>query len=251
MPVRTATAPVFLVERLPDLDSDDTFVLGGTEGRHAATVRRMAVGEPLRITAGEGVALEGVVSAVGVDELTIAIVSRIEAPRPQPELVVVQAIPKGDRAEQAVAMLTELGVDTIVPWQASRCVVRWRDARGERALERWRSVAREASKQARRLRVPVVAEPATTRDVCALLGAADLAVALHETATASLGAVSVPRSGQIAVVIGPEGGIAPGELVVMRAAGAVPVRLGDPVMRTSTAGAAALSALSVLSGRFA
>jgi 16S rRNA (uracil1498-N3)-methyltransferase len=161
-----------------------------------------------------------------------------------PELVLVQALPKGDRGPLAVELATELGVDRIVPWTAARCVTRWREDRVDRGLAKWRSAARAASKQSRRPRLPEVTEPMTTRQVCGLLAEADLAVVLHEQARHPLARLHVPSEGSVVVVVGPEGGLTDGEVLAFRAAGAEPVRLGAEVLRTSTAGAAALAALS-------
>ena len=158
-------------------------------------------------------------------------------------MVVVQAIPKGDRGELAVEVLTEVGATEIVPWSASRSVAVWKGERATKSLARWRSTAREAAKQARRAWFPQVAEVASTADVTALLAAADLAVVLHEEASVPLASVEVPNAGRIIVVVGPEGGLAPEEIDAFVAAGAVSVRLGAEVLRTSTAGVAAVAAL--------
>jgi 16S rRNA (uracil1498-N3)-methyltransferase len=171
--------------------------------------------------------------------------SRLEGAAPLPEFVLVQALPKGDHGPLAVDLATELGVDRIVPWTAARCVTRWREDRVAKGVAKWRAAARAASKQSRRPRVPEVTEPMTTREVCGLLADADLAVVLHERATRPLAQLEVPREGTVAVVVGPEGGLTDGEVVAFRAAGAQSVRLGAEVLRTSTAGAAALAALSV------
>jgi 16S rRNA (uracil1498-N3)-methyltransferase len=190
---------------------------------------------------------EGDVLAAGAEGLRVAVRARFEVPAPDPEFVLVQALPKGDHGPLAVDLATELGVDRIVPWAASRCVTRWREDRVEKGVTKWRSAARAASKQSRRPRVPEITGPMTTREVCGLLGDADLAVVLHEQARRPLAELQIPRSGTVAVVVGPEGGLTDGEVVAFRAAGAQAVRLGAEVLRTSTAGAAALAALSARS----
>jgi 16S rRNA (uracil1498-N3)-methyltransferase len=166
---------------------------------------------------------------------------------PDPRLVVVQALPKGERAELAVELLTELGADEIVPWAAARSVVQWTGERAAKALTRWRRVAAEAAKQSRRPWVPVVAELANTSEVAAR---ARGALVLHEGAALALTGAVLPVGCDIILVVGPEGGITADELAAFTAAGAVPVRLGEPVLRTSTAGAAALAVLSVRIGRW-
>jgi 16S rRNA (uracil1498-N3)-methyltransferase len=236
--------PLFLLDELPDTDE---LLVDGAEGRHAVEVLRLVPGERVRVGDGRGAVAEGDVLAAGTEGLRVAVRARFEVPAPDPEFVLVQALPKGDRGPLAVDLATELGVDRIVPWTAARCVTRWRDDRVEKGLAKWRSAARAASKQSRRPRVPEVTGPMTTREVCGLLGDADLAVVLHEQARRPLAELQVPRSGSVAVVVGPEGGLTDGEVVAFRAAGAQAVRLGAEVLRTSTAGAAALAALSVQS----
>ncbi len=232
---------LFLVDELPDVPE---LLVDGPEGRHAVEVLRLAPGERVQVGDGQGVVVTGEVVSAGSEGMRVRVATRHEVPAPTPEFVLVQALPKGDRGQLAVELATELGVDRIVPWTAAHCVTRWRDDRGEKGLARWRSSARTASKQSRRPRVPEVTEQMTTREVCGFLGATDLAVVLHEQARRPLTALDVPRTGTVAVVVGPEGGLTDGEVVAFRAAGAQAVRLGPEVLRTSTAGAAALAALS-------
>jgi 16S rRNA (uracil1498-N3)-methyltransferase len=242
------TPPLFLVDEPP---VEDEFRLTGDEGRHAARVKRLAVGEPALVSDGRGALLDCTVRAVQADGLVLAVRERHAVPAPRPRIVAVQAVPKGERAELAVELLTELGVDGIVPWAAARCVVHWDAPRAEKALARWRRTAREAGKQSRRAWLPVIDAPAGTPEVTARLRAA-CALVLHEEAAVPLAAAPLPDGdvGEIAVVIGPEGGIAPDELAAFTAAGATVVRLGTPVLRTSTAGAAALAVLSARLGRW-
>jgi 16S rRNA (uracil1498-N3)-methyltransferase len=164
--------------------------------------------------------------------------------------VLVQALAKGERGELAVELAVELGVDEVVPWAAARSVVRWEGARGQRSLERWRSTARAAAKQSRRAWLPSVSEPASTREVAGLVAAAAGALVLHEAAAVPLGSVPLPDRGDLVLVVGPEGGLDAVELAAFADAGATTVRLGSPVLRTSTAGAAALAALSLRTGRW-
>src|SRR5690242_5738448 len=133
--------PVFLTD--PAALAADTVVLDGPEGRHAATVRRLAVGERADLIDGAGLVAECVVTAAGAGRLELNVVARRSEPRPDPALVVAQALPKGDHGPLAVDLMTEGGVDVIVPWAARRCVTRWEGARGERALARWRGPSRQ------------------------------------------------------------------------------------------------------------
>jgi 16S rRNA (uracil1498-N3)-methyltransferase len=239
--------PLFLVDALP---AGDTAVLDGPEGHHAATVARLRAGEGLLLGDGRGGTATAVVTAVGRGQLTVSVTSRGYADAPDPRLVVAQGIAKGERGELAVQAMTEVGADELLPWAAARSVVRWQGERGARAWQRWAATAREAAKQSRRPWLPVVGDCASTAVVAKRLGAAAAGYVLHEEATERLAAVPLPEAGDIVLVVGPEGGIAPAELSAFAAAGALPVRLGDAVLRTSTAGVAALAVLSARLGRW-
>jgi 16S rRNA (uracil1498-N3)-methyltransferase len=234
-------APLFLVDTL---DDGDEILVTGDEGRHAVDVLRLTPGEHVRVGNGAGTVADGEVLSAGPQGLRVAVRERFEVAAQTPEFVLVQALPKGDHGPLAVDLATELGVDRIVPWTASRCVTRWREDRVDRGLAKWRSAARAASKQSRRPRVPEVTDPMSTREVCGLLADADLALVLHEQARRPLTELTIPREGTVVVVVGPEGGLTDGEVVAFRAAGASAVRLGPEVLRTSTAGAAAFAALA-------
>jgi 16S rRNA (uracil1498-N3)-methyltransferase len=240
--------PVFLVSALP---APGPFVLDGPEGRHAAAVRRMRAGERLVLADGAGGAAGAVVTAAGRDTVDLEVGGARYEPRAAPRVVVVQALPKGDRGELAVQMMTEAGVDEIVPWQAARCVTRWQGERGRKSWARWDAVGREAAKQARRSWLPSIAPVASTGDVAARLGGASAAYVLHESAEFGLAAVTPPRDGDVVLVVGPEGGVSPEELAAFEAAGAVAVRLGPTVLRTSTAGVAGLAVVNAATGRWA
>jgi 16S rRNA (uracil1498-N3)-methyltransferase len=241
------TTPVFLVDGLP---AGDTGVLDGPEGRHAASVRRLRVGEELVLADGRGGRALCDIEAVDRDTLRLKVRERTHEPPPQPRVVVAQALVKGDRGELAVELATEAGVDAIVPWRASRCVARWDEGpRGDKALAKWRNTVREAAKQSRRAWVPEVAEPVTTAGLAALVGKAAKAMVLHESAAGRL-ADDLPREGDLLLVVGPEGGISDEELAVLTDAGAVAVRLGPSVLRASTAAAVALGAIGALSARW-
>lgn len=230
--------PVFAVEPLP---APGPYELAGSEGHHAATVRRLAAGEQLELVDGVGGRALAQVQAAGRQRLALSVLRVSREPAPAPRLVVVQALAKADRGEQAVAMLTEVGADEIVPWSAAHCVVRWDGERGRKALGRWRSTAAAAAKQARRSWWPQVSELASTEQVARRLARADLALVLHEGADRPLAAAlaSVP-AGEVVVVVGPEGGISDRELAAL---GTAPVRLGREVLRTATAGVAASAAV--------
>jgi 16S rRNA (uracil1498-N3)-methyltransferase len=244
------TAPVFVVEHF-DSAGDGRYVLDGPEGRHAVSVKRLRPGEDVVLTDGSGRRAEGVVlDTEGKDRLIVRLDPVTEEPPEQPRVTVVQALPKGDRGELAVETMTEVGVDAIVPWAAARCITQWKGDRGLKALGKWRATAREAGKQSRRVRFPQVAEAATTKQVAALLAGADFAAVLHESGDEALATAELPSSGEIVLVVGPEGGVAPEELALFAQAGGKAYRLGRSVLRTSTAGTAATAVLLARTGRW-
>ncbi|ABL81415.1 MULTISPECIES: 16S rRNA (uracil(1498)-N(3))-methyltransferase [unclassified Nocardioides] len=235
--------PVHAVPSLEGVRAGSEVTVEGDEAHHAVAVRRLRVGEQVVLTDGAGTSVVGAVSATGKRVFTVAVESVRVEPEPEPAVVVVQALPKGERGELAVEVLTEIGVSEIVPWEAARSVTVWKGERATKSLARWRATAREAAKQSRRMRFPSVAPLASTGDVVELLGAADLAVVLHEDATGPVAGLDVPAAGRIVVVVGPEGGLTEDEVAIFVGAGAVCVRLGAEVLRTSTAGVAAVAAL--------
>ncbi|MGW9555383.1 16S rRNA (uracil(1498)-N(3))-methyltransferase [Nocardiopsis sp. NPDC055551] len=244
------TPPVFLVDTAAL--AADRIRLDGPEGRHAAAVRRVREGETVDLSDGLGSRARcEVVEVLGKEALLCRVLERLDEPEPRPRLTVLQALPKRDRGELAVETMTEVGVDTIVPWAAERCVTQWKGDRGAKALAKWRAVAREASKQARRARLPEVTEPVDRKGAAALLAEADLSVVLHEDATERLSRLPLPDSvTEVVLVVGPEGGVSEAELAAFDEAGAVRALLGDSVLRTSTAGVAALSLLQARTGRW-
>jgi 16S rRNA (uracil1498-N3)-methyltransferase len=219
---------------------DDRIVLDGEEGRHASVVARTRVGETVLLTDGLGRGAVCDVVAASKHGLTTEVRERREEPAQQPRLVVVQALPKGDHADRAVDLLTEVGVDVIVPWAAARNVVSWQGERGVKAHSRWQAVARAAAKQSRRLRFPTVASLHDTDQVATLVEAAAQAFVLDETAGPGEPA-SPPAAGDVVVIVGPEGGITTDERDRFVDRGARLLRLGPTVLRSSTAGVVAAS----------
>ncbi|WP_210440514.1 16S rRNA (uracil(1498)-N(3))-methyltransferase [Nocardioides xinjiangensis] len=235
--------PVHLVPSLAGVAAGAVVEVSGDEAHHAVAVRRLREGERLVLTDGLGTSVTGTVASTGKRVLTVSVDAVGREERPSPAITVVQALPKGDRGELAVEVLTEVGADRIVPWAASRSVAVWKGERAARSHAKWQATAREAAKQSRRSWLPTVAPLASTAEAAEVVAAADLAVVLHEDADVPLAALDVPASGRVVVVVGPEGGIADDELATLTDAGAHVVRLGAEVLRTSTAGVVAVAAL--------
>jgi len=241
-------ASLYLREDLAEVEVGGRLSLTGAEAKHAATVNRTRTGESVLIGNGRGLVASGEVLVSTNTELTIDVESVSRVPRPTPAITLVQALAKGDRDELAIQAATELGVDAVVPWSASRSVSRWEGAKVAKGRERWATIVREAAKQSIRAWTPEVAELATTKQIAAVASGARVLV-LEPDAEAPLTGVE-PDGRDLVLVVGPEGGIAPQELDAFRAAGAQLVRLGDTVLRTSTAGPAALAVLNAALGRW-
>jgi len=232
------TPPLFFVDAAAL--TGDRVVVDGAEGRHAADVRRLRVGEQVHVGDGCGRLVHGLVAEVGRGRIEVDVESRTEVAAPSPRFVVVQALAKGGRDLDAVEAMTEVGADEIVAWAAERSVAK----PTERTLSKWSATAREAAKQSRRAWIPHVSGPMSTAEVCKRIESASLAIVLHEDATERLAVLAMPDGGDVVLVVGPEGGVSPDEVDTFASAGAHLCRLGDNVLRTSTAGVAAISSMS-------
>lgn len=236
----------FLVDEAAAGVGED-LVLTGAEAHHAAVVRRVRAGEVVTIGDGAGTWLTATVTSAEPKRVVVRVTDAARRPPASPRVVLAQALAKGDRDELAVQAATELGVDEVVPWQAERSVSRWSPEKAAKGIARWQAIVREAAKQAHRAWVPHVAAPVSTAE---LAGRPGMLLVLEPTAEIPLPQIALPADGDIVMIVGPEGGISPDELRIFVAAGATLVRLGDTVLRTSTAGPAALALVSAQLGRW-
>lgn len=240
-------ASLYLTEQLGAPVPGDRVEVTGDDARHALRVARIRVGERIAVGDGRGTIARGVVAEAAPGVLALDVAEVTHEPEPRPALWLAQALAKGDRDELAIQAATELGVAGVIPWAAERSVTRWEGAKVARNQQRWGTIVREASKQAIRARVPEVAPLATTAQLAALPG---LVIVLEPTASTLLTAVTVDDADRLTLVVGPEGGVAPRELERLAGAGAVLARLGPEVLRTSTAGPAALAVLNARLARW-
>ncbi len=240
-------APLFFAEKVTSLTPGSEFELDGPEGKHAAVVRRMRVGESIQLTDGKGCRVLGKVSKVDGSSVTVLVSETLVEALPKLQVTLVQALAKGDRDELAVQAATELGGLSIIPWQATRSISRWEGPKALKGQVRWQTIATEAAKQSLRAWEPVVEAVVSTKELTRLVKDFELVLVLDPTANTSIAGLG-ELSGRIAIVVGPEGGVDEHELKELEAAGAKRVHLGSGILRTSTAGLAAISYLVGSSG---
>jgi 16S rRNA (uracil1498-N3)-methyltransferase len=237
-------AHFYLSDQVTGASAGDRLVLAGDEGRHAALVSRMRVGERTTVGDGRGRVATAEAVAVAKDSVELDVVELVEVPEPRPAITLVQALAKGGRDELAIQAATELGVAAVAPWQAARSVTRWEGRKADSGVARWAGIVREASKQAMRPWSAAVLPLHSTADVVALAGRT-CTIVLDPDSPVRLADAVRPVLEALVLVVGPEGGIAPEELERLTAAGATTARMGPTVLRTSTAGPAALAALAI------
>lgn len=243
--------PMFFAEDAELSAVGESFTLTGPEAKHASVVRRMSAGEAIQLTNGRGLRIRGTVAS-SAQEFVVVKVSNAEIEaKPKVQLTLVQALAKGDRDELAIQAATELGIFEVVPWQADRSVSRWEGSKIAKGVQRWQQIVQEAAKQALRVYVPTVAQPQSTKQLIQSLGSFTQVLVLDPTADIGLGSLEIAAAGSVAIVVGPEGGISNSELQAFKAANCIRVHLGNHVLRTSTAGLAAISAIEVKLGSWA
>ena len=240
----------------------DTATVDTADAKHAISVRRMRVGESIQLTDGKGLRVRGTVSAIEGQTMSVSVTEAQQEAEPTLSITLVQALAKGDRDELAIQAATELGAMSFVPWQADRSISRWDGPKIAKGVDRWQAIVSEAAKQSLRVFEPLVAQPASSKQLSKQISDGDLGMALVLDPTASMGLVELMAKLQgsaavsnafgmqrrLTLIVGPEGGISEVELENFEAAGAHRVRLGSEILRTSTAGVAAIAAIQALSG---
>jgi len=234
---------LFFVDDLPrkvgssyEFDSDDA--------QHAIRVLRMSAGEIFLLSDGKGKWSKVKIFAVKKKSLEVEVIETGVQDPLDITFTIVQALPKGDRLKECIELLTEGGVDRIIPWSAQRSI-----GKAEKGVEKLQVTAREASKQSRRLFIPDVADVANTAKVAEMISEHDLALVFHESATSKVSEILTRKyfeSKSVLIIIGPEGGITNEELELFKSAGAKVALMGRPILRSAHAGLAALSAVNAL-----
>ena len=233
---------LFIIEEIP---SSGIAIIDGDEGHHAATVLRIEVGEEILISDGRGNWAEAVVVERSKKSISCEITKSGAIGPVAIKLTCIQALPKSDRVKETLELLTEAGVDQIIPWSASKSIAKWSDKAS--GLQKWQTQVRESSKQARRFRIPEVIDLRSTNELKERCRDFDLILVFHESANISftnlISGLEVSAYKNIAVVIGPEGGISESEIEIFESVGGKLVKLGVPVFRSAHAGVAALAAI--------
>ena len=240
--------PLFRIELNSTPAVGQTVTLTGPEAKHAGAVRRMRIGEAIQLSNGQGLRVRGQVSSLSPGHVDIEVSELIQEELPPIQIHLAQALAKGDRDELAVQAATELGVFGVIPWQAERSISRWDGPKATKGQERWQTIVNEAAKQSLRVFEPAVSGPKTTKELIASIQEFDAVLVLDPTAEVGFTSKSLPVSGRVLLIVGPEGGITESELSLFESAGASRVHLGQSILRTSTAGLAAISALMATSG---
>ena len=223
--------------------------LGGSEGKHAVNVRRMRVGEGIQLSDGRGLRVRGKVASLGNSSLSVSVDSVTQEANPTVCLTIIQALAKGDRDELSIQAATELGCWGVIPWQADRSISKWEGPKIAKCVDRWQTIVSEAAKQSLRVFEPHVAQPINSKQLVSAVADFDLVLVLDPTAEIGLGSLQfAPDVKNVAIVVGPEGGISDHELESLEAAGARRFHLGEPILRTSTAGVAAISVIQAKLG---
>lgn len=226
-------------------------ILPAQAGEHVARVLRLAAGDPLTLFNGDGYDYSASIRNVGKREVAVEVESAQCAGRESPlALTLAQGVARGEKMDLIVQKATELGVERIVPLLTERSEVKLDAARAEKRLAHWRAVAASACEQSGRARVP---EILPTQPLAAWLAtlAADgaLRLALLPEGDSAARMLQFTAAGGL-LVVGPEGGLGERDVATLQAAGFRGLRLGPRILRTETAGLAALAALQALHGDF-
>lgn len=226
-----------------------TVTLDDERAHYLGRVLRMRPGDPLTVFDGSGGEFRAEVAALRRDEASLDILERVVLDTESPLRVrLVQGISRGERMDYTVQKATELGVACVLPVQTARSVVRLGGARKEKRLEHWRRIAVGAAEQSGRTRVPMLEVPVNLDEYLGTPGADRPRYLLQPGTPDRLADIATPGDAGIDLLVGPEGGFETDEERAALAAGCVPVSLGPRVLRSETAGVAALAVLQALFG---
>ena len=238
----------FLASALPEApDGAVTLPLAPEDVHHAVSVLRVEHGEELEVVEPDGPVWLVRVNNAAPRGIVAEVLGRVESAPAGPDVVLVQGVAKGEKMDAIVRHAVEVGASEIVPFLATRSIVRLDPAKRAERGERWRRIAKSAAEQAHRSRVPLVRDPVSTGALWEILDGFDRVVVLWEEAGAegqgiadALAPVCDRFGARVAVVVGPEGGLSAEEVEAFADAGAVTATLGPNVLRAETAALIAL-----------
>ena len=214
----------------------------GDDVKHIAKVLRLKPGDTVQLCDGDGRECEAEISSISPDSVQFRTQTwRESLTEPKTRVVLFQCLPKAGKMETIIQKCVELGADGFVPVRSERCVVVLKPPYEDR-IERWQRVSEEAAKQSRRGRIPKVKLPCAL-DKLSFAAFQTVLVAYENERTVSLKSALQRAKGtdSIALLIGPEGGFSESEISLLEQRGAVSVSLGPRILRTETAGMAALA----------
>ena len=249
--------PVFLGDEscppLSCLQEGGRGSLKGAEAAHAVGSLRLGIGDPLDLVDGKGLRLRCQILATEKNYLEFEVLQVMHLSLPETRFGLIRALSKGGRDEQAVESAVELGVSRVRPWAAQRSIVQWKGQKLQRGSKKWLSLLRAAAKQSRRANWPLLdplADSRQLRDLIAAKSSEEEFLLLDPDSSLPLAEAwkQVSAAKMIHLIVGPEGGVSPEETADFCAAGAITARLGPTVLRSSSAGPAALAALGLCSG---
>lgn len=232
------------------LSSGQTITLPPEAAEHAVRVLRLGAGDTVVLFNGDGCDYEAelVVAERRRAEAVIRSVTPVAMESPL-HITLAQSVVRGDKMDLVVQKATELGATRIVPLLTERGEIRLNAERGEKRLTHWQAVVRSACEQCGRAQLPQVDEPARLESWLAGLDEEGMRLALLPEAEVGLSELALPSS-KVTLVVGPEGGLGERDVAALQAAGFRGLRLGPRVLRTETAGLAALAALQARFGDF-
>ncbi|WP_301624642.1 16S rRNA (uracil(1498)-N(3))-methyltransferase [Paenibacillus apis] len=242
----------------PDQFGERSVTITGEDARHISKVMRSKPGDQFIVS--DGASRDALVKIVSLEPETVSaeILEMLEQKgEPWIKVTLVQSLPKGDKMETVIQKCTEIGADGFLPFISERTVVQYDGKKEEKRIARWRKIAKEAAEQSHRSVVPAVETPISWKELLRRLDTYDLVCICYEKEDGGgLRDVlrpmveATPRENKcrVAVVVGPEGGFSEREIQEAEEAGAVSTSLGRRILRTETAGMAALTCIMYESG---
>ncbi|MCL6471699.1 MAG: 16S rRNA (uracil(1498)-N(3))-methyltransferase [Firmicutes bacterium] len=230
--------PRFFVDRAVKYAVDIT----GSDARHIRDVLRLRAGEVIEVVDPEGVVSDVEIVNISDEKVTGKVIKSYRPEEGLPEVFLFQALPKGTKMDDIVRKSVEIGVTGIFPMLTERVVVKVEPEKAARKVERWQKIATEAAKQSHRTLIPKVSPVLSFSDALVQLEGFDEVIVFWEEERAQFPYEVLDVSAKrVALVIGPEGGLADSEVLSLKEIGAKIVTLGESILRVETAGPVAIA----------